>query len=81
MNDVTFQREDSHGASGRRASWDDTNNNNVIDTNETVFYGTDLNHKLARCVMRARVSSELFENYANNFDSVLVFTLIDIFMQ
>ncbi|MGQ3684054.1 MAG: alkaline phosphatase, partial [Candidatus Loosdrechtia sp.] len=57
---------------GRRASWEDTNNNNVIDSGETVYwYWNSGSHTNSLVPLYARgAGAELFGNYASNIDSV-----------
>ena len=57
---------------GRRASWEDTNSNNIIDPGETVYwYWNSGAHTNSLVPLYARgTGSELFVNYAINSDLV-----------
>ncbi|MDG6027332.1 MAG: hypothetical protein E3K40_11615 [Candidatus Brocadia sp.] len=60
------------GSGGRRASWDDTNSNNIIDNGETVhWYWNSGSHTNSLVRLYARgAGSELFQDYAIHTDSV-----------
>ncbi|MGQ3686296.1 MAG: alkaline phosphatase [Candidatus Loosdrechtia sp.] len=69
VNTTTLSKEKIvSGTGGRRASWEDANNNNVIDSGETVYwYWNSGSHTNSLIPLYARgTGAELFENYAIN---------------
>ena len=73
VNDETLSKEKIvSGSGGRRASWNDTDNDGIIDINETVYwYWNSGGHTNSLVPLYARgAGAELFVDYAINNDSV-----------
>ena len=73
VSDTTLALEKIYsGSGGRRASWDDTDGDSVIDTGETVYWAWNSGgHSNQLIPLYARgPGSELFQNYATDTDSV-----------
>ncbi|RJQ50055.1 MAG: hypothetical protein C4538_00840, partial [Nitrospiraceae bacterium] len=73
VNDITLSKEKIvSGSGGRRASWDDTNGNNRIDTGETVYwYWNSGGHTNSLIPIYARgTGSGLFAQYVKGNDKI-----------
>ncbi|RJR20796.1 MAG: hypothetical protein C4581_02950, partial [Nitrospiraceae bacterium] len=73
INDTTISKEKIvSGTNGRRASWEDTNGNNLIDTGETVYwYWNSGDHTNSLIPLYTKgAGSSLFAQYATGYDSV-----------